>query len=93
MGRRGGGRDAASAGLPVLSSGNAGAAELLADAAIIVDYPNDEMGFARGLDALCDPGTRKPLAERGRAVACEHTWQHQTEALRALYRRVQASAT
>ena len=73
-------------GTPV--GATAGAAELFAESALIVENPEDHSGFAKALDSLCDPQTRASLAQRGHAVATAHSWQHQTERLRALYRQL-----
>ena len=85
--------EAAACGLPCVLSATAGAAGLLAEAAIVVDDPEDAAGFARALDRLCDPAARKPLGERGRAIARDHDWPRQTERLRALYTRVRGMQT
>jgi UDP-glucose:(heptosyl)LPS alpha-1,3-glucosyltransferase len=85
--------EAAASGLPLVLSGATGAAELLADASLVVDDPEDVAGFADALDRLCDPGVRKPLGERARAIAREHDWSRQTERLRALYERVRGGGT
>jgi len=80
--------EAAAAGRPCLLSATAGAAELFAESALIVSNPEDHRGFAKALDSLCDPQTRASLAQRGHAVATAHSWQHQTERLRVLYRQL-----
>lgn len=83
--------EAAASGLPSALSATAGAAELLTGAAIVIDEPEDAAGFARALDRLCDPAARKPLGERGRAIAIENDWRHQTRRLRALYARIRGT--
>ena len=79
--------EAAAAGLPVVTSAAAGAAELFADAGRVIDDPEDAAGFAAALDMLCDPAARKPLGERAAAIAAAHSWDEQTRQLRVLYRQ------
>lgn len=80
--------EAAAAGKPIALSATAGAAELLADAALVVDEAEDHAGFAVALDTLCDPGVRTRLGDRGREIARVRTWRAQTVELRALYGRI-----
>jgi UDP-glucose:(heptosyl)LPS alpha-1,3-glucosyltransferase len=80
--------EAAAAGLPVVTSATNGAAPFLRGGAVVVEDPEDELGFARALDALADPARRAALGAAGREAALALSWDAHVEALRALYRRV-----
>jgi UDP-glucose:(heptosyl)LPS alpha-1,3-glucosyltransferase len=80
--------EAAAAGLPVVTSGANGAAELFREAGTVVEDPEDAAGFACALDALSEPQLRRPLAEAARALAEAHGWDAHLAALRALFERV-----
>jgi len=82
--------EAAAAGRPVVTSGRAGAAEVLRDAGEVVADPEDAAGFARALDRLEDASLRRDCGEAGRAAAAGLAWPSQIEALRSLYREVAA---
>ncbi|HEY8156358.1 MAG TPA: glycosyltransferase family 4 protein [Myxococcota bacterium] len=77
--------EAAAAGLPVLTSGANGAAELFRVAGRVVEAPDDANGFAEALEALCEPDLRRRLGEAARAVAAAHGWDAHVAALRALF--------
>ncbi len=80
--------EAAATGRPVIMSGAAGAADLLAEGSIVVDDPEDIAGFAQAMDALCDGDERERLGQAGLAIASNLSWRAQTEALLELYRRI-----
>ncbi len=90
--------EAAASGIPVVTSGANGAAELVrpgADATsggdppgIVVEDPEDVAGFARALDVLSAPDVRARMGRAARAVAERHTLAAHVAALRALYARV-----
>ena len=80
--------EAAAAGLPVVTSGANGAAEIARDAGIVVEDPDDVMGFARALDRLAEPAARAAAGKAGRALAERHGWDAHVAALRALYARL-----
>jgi UDP-glucose:(heptosyl)LPS alpha-1,3-glucosyltransferase len=80
--------EAAASGIPVITSAAAGAAELLAEAGVVVSDPEDAAGFAEALDRLSDPSLREQLGERGRLVAEGCSWKTHVDALRSLYARV-----
>lgn len=84
--------EAAAAGIPVVTSGANGAAELLRDAGHVIEDPEDVAGFASALDSLADPATRAALGRRARETAEGLSWDRHIEALRTLYRRVHARA-
>lgn len=80
--------EAAAAGLPSVTSGANGAAEIAREAGIVVDDPEDVAGFARALARLADPVARVALGKAARARAEQHGWDDHVRALRALYARV-----
>jgi UDP-glucose:(heptosyl)LPS alpha-1,3-glucosyltransferase len=75
--------EAAAAGLPVVTSGAVGAAELLRDSGGVVADPEDVDGFARELEQLRDPALRARRATDARKVAETLSWDRQIDALRA----------
>jgi UDP-glucose:(heptosyl)LPS alpha-1,3-glucosyltransferase len=79
--------EAAAAGIPVVTSGANGAAEIAHDAGIVVEEPEDVAGFARALDALAEPAARSARGKAGREIAQRHDWDAHVRALRALYQR------
>jgi len=80
--------EAAAAGLPVVTSGANGAAELFRAAGCVVEDPDDVEGFAAALEALGEPGARERLGEAARSVAAAHGWDSHVAALRGLFARV-----
>ena len=82
--------EAAAAGLPIVTSGANGAAEIACDAGIVVDDPEDVAGFAHALERLAEPAARSTLGKAARAIAEHHGWEAHVLALRALYARLLA---
>jgi UDP-glucose:(heptosyl)LPS alpha-1,3-glucosyltransferase len=80
--------EAGAAGVPVVVSAAAGAAELVSDCGIVVRDPEDVAGFTDAMDRLSDPALRAQLGEAGRKNALAHDWRSHVEKLRALYARV-----
>jgi UDP-glucose:(heptosyl)LPS alpha-1,3-glucosyltransferase len=80
--------EAAAAGLPVVTSGANGAAEVLAAGARVVADPEDVDGFAAALDLLAEPAAREALGRAARKAAQCLSWEAHVGALRALYRRI-----
>jgi len=79
--------EAAASGLPVVTSGANGSAEVLGEAGVVVDDAEDIAAFAAALDQLMDPDLRARLSARGRAIAELHTWPHHVQQLRELHRK------
>ncbi len=79
--------EAAAAGLPVVTSAAAGAAELIGEAGAVVSDPDDHAAFAAALDRLADPERRRRLGELGRSIAVQHDWSRHVAQLRELYHR------
>jgi UDP-glucose:(heptosyl)LPS alpha-1,3-glucosyltransferase len=82
--------EAAAAGLPVLTSGANGAAELFRGAGCIVEDADDVAGFCAGIEALAERAERSRLGEAARSVALAHGWDAHVTALRELFARVRA---
>lgn len=80
--------EAAASGLPVVTSGANGAADVLREAGIVVEDPEDVAGFAAALDRLEDRGLRERLGQRGREIAEALTWERHVAQLRELYRKL-----
>ena len=58
--------EAAASGIPVVTTASNGSAELLREAGIVVDDPDDAGALAAALDALGDPTRRQAIGARGR---------------------------
>jgi len=80
--------EAAAAGLPVVTSGANGAAELFREAGRVVEDPDDVEGFAAALEALAEADARRRLGEAARAIAAAHGWDAHVASLRALFAQV-----
>ena len=78
--------EAAASGLPVITSGANGSGEVLEDAGIVVDDPEDRAGFGEALDRLSDPRLRRQMGAHAREIASAFTWPKHIERLRTLYR-------
>lgn len=83
--------EAAASALPVVTSGAAGAAEVLGEGGLVVADAEDAAGFAAALDRLADPAARRARGAAARAQAEQHGMASRIAAVRALYRRVQTS--
>ncbi|MEZ4216375.1 MAG: glycosyltransferase family 4 protein [Myxococcota bacterium] len=77
--------EAAASGRACIASGATGALDVVRDAAVVVDDPEDAAGFASAIDALCDDDRRRALGARGTALARAHAWSDVAARLRALY--------
>ncbi len=82
--------EAAASGLPVVTSGAAGAAEVLGEGGLVVADAEDAAGFAAALDGLTDPAVRRARGAAARAQAEQHGVAARIAAVRALYGRVKA---
>jgi UDP-glucose:(heptosyl)LPS alpha-1,3-glucosyltransferase len=80
--------EALASGLPVVTSGANGAADLVAEAGWVVDDPEDAPGFAKALARLADPATREALRPQARKTAERFGWDAHATALCELYERV-----
>jgi UDP-glucose:(heptosyl)LPS alpha-1,3-glucosyltransferase len=92
--------EAAASGIPVVTSGANGAAELVRPVrsvearavpeapGFVVEDPEDVAGFAKALDALAAPEFRARQGRAARAVAERHSLSAHVAALHELYARV-----
>lgn len=82
--------EAMAAGLPVVTSGQNGAAEVLRAGVdgVRVDRPDDVAGLAEALGSLADPATRGAMGERARQTALAYSWEQPLERTLAVYREV-----
>jgi UDP-glucose:(heptosyl)LPS alpha-1,3-glucosyltransferase len=74
--------EAAAAGLPVVTSGAAGAAELFRAGGGVVEDPEDIAGFADELLRLGEVAYRNRRSADAREIARDHGWDHHVESLR-----------
>ena len=72
-------------GLPVVTSGACGHAELLGDAACVVEAARDAAGFAAALDALADPEARARRGGLGSERVAGLGWPHIAARMRDVY--------
>jgi UDP-glucose:(heptosyl)LPS alpha-1,3-glucosyltransferase len=77
--------EAAASGRPVVTSSACGHAELLGDAALVVEDPEDAAAFAAALDRLDEAGLRRELGRSARQRVEAYGWDRVVEALRAQY--------
>lgn len=82
--------EAMGAGVPVICTPDAGAAELVVDGVNGLLVPGrDASAYARAIDRLArDPAFRQSLARGALATAREHDWSHHAERLAAVLRGV-----
>jgi len=82
--------EAMACGVPVVTSGEAGAAEIIADGVsgrVIAD-PEDWRGFADAAAALAEAGARERVGLAARVVAERHSLAANVDAVEALYREI-----
>jgi UDP-glucose:(heptosyl)LPS alpha-1,3-glucosyltransferase len=82
--------EAAASGLPVVSTAENGAMEVMGDAGLVVDRPDDAAAVGGALDRLADPRVRRALGQDARKRAAALDWSSHAERLRALYHEVVA---
>ena len=83
--------EAMSCGTPVLVSGDGALAEVVGDAAVVVDALSVE-SIAEGLSRLLSDGElRQKLSEEGKARAAQFTWEAAAEQVLGVYREVGSS--
>jgi UDP-glucose:(heptosyl)LPS alpha-1,3-glucosyltransferase len=82
--------EAMAAGLPVITSGKNGAAEILHHGmdGLVVERPDDEAGLADALASLADPTKRHAMGEAARQTALEFPWDRPVERTLEIYRNV-----
>lgn len=79
--------EAAASGIPVVTSGAAGAAEVLGEGGVVVADAEDAAGFAAALDALGNAAERAARGAAARRAALAHGLPARIAAVRALYAR------
>jgi len=82
--------EAMAAGLPVITSRQNGAAEILRPGVdgLVVDRPDDVDGLAAALGSLADPDRRAALGGPARETALRYPWDGPLERTLAVYRAV-----
>jgi UDP-glucose:(heptosyl)LPS alpha-1,3-glucosyltransferase len=75
-------------GLPVITSRQNGAAEILhpGEDGLVVDRPDDVAGLAEALTSLLDPATRNAIGDQARQTALKFPWQRPLERTLEVYR-------
>lgn len=79
--------EAAAAGLPVVTSGAAGAAEFLRPLGGVVEDPEDVSGFESELERLAHPAVRARRGDAARHAAERFGWDEHVKALRVALQR------
>jgi glycosyltransferase involved in cell wall biosynthesis len=74
----------------VVSTAENGAMEVMGDAGLVVDRPDDAAAVGGALDRLADPRVRRALGQDARKRAAALDWSSHAERLRALYHEVVA---
>jgi UDP-glucose:(heptosyl)LPS alpha-1,3-glucosyltransferase len=77
--------EAAASGRAVVTSDDAGAAELFGDCGRVVSRGDGPEAYAQTLDELCDSKLRDELGAKARKMAMQHDWTSHVERLRELY--------
>ena len=82
--------EAMAAGLPVVTSGRNGVAEILHPGVdgLVVQSPDDVAGFADALTSLANPERRRAMGEQARQTALAFPWERPLETTLAAYRDV-----
>ena len=82
--------EAMAAGLPVVTSGQNGAAEVLRSGVdgLVVDRPDDVTGLVEALSQLADPAARRAMGQSARQTALRCPWEQSLERTLATYREV-----
>ena len=81
--------EAMASGTPVVSSSRGSLPEVVGDAGLIVDDPEDPDAIAAGMvRVLGDPVLRQDLRQRGLARAATFSWERTARATLAVYREV-----
>lgn len=82
--------EAMATGLPVVTSGQNGAAEILRSGVdgLVVDGPDDVTGLVEALSSLADPATQRAMGQRARHTALRYPWEQPLERTLAVYREV-----
>lgn len=83
--------EAAASALPVVTSAQNGAAEILSEAGEVVVDAHDAAGFAAAIDRFSDRDERLRVGARAREIACAYGWDRHVDEQRALYRRITRS--
>jgi len=82
--------EAASCGLPCITTRFNGAGELMTDGqdGYILDDPADDRALADRMERLLDPALRTAVGEAARRLALQHTLDRNCDEIEALYREV-----
>lgn len=84
--------EALSSGLPVITTRQAGAAEVMEPGCgTLLDDPDDATALARAMIALADPNRRAESALLARDVACRHAWARMAGRYVALFEALAAN--
>jgi glycosyltransferase involved in cell wall biosynthesis len=78
------------AGTPAVVAGAGSLSEVVGDAALVVDDPEDPHAWATALDQLSDARTRAAASERGSVHAAAFSWGATSERTVAVWRAVLA---
>jgi glycosyltransferase involved in cell wall biosynthesis len=79
--------EAMAAGTPVIAARSSSIPEVVGDAAVLVDEPEDPSAWATALSEVIDGADRRSsLAAAGRRQAAKFSWQRSGERMLELYR-------
>ena len=85
--------EASASGLPVITTRHNGASALMKNGqeGFVLDDPADVAALASRMQELLDPARREKMGAAGRAMAMEHTFDHQTTEFLELYEEIVAA--
>jgi UDP-glucose:(heptosyl)LPS alpha-1,3-glucosyltransferase len=86
--------EAMAAGLPVIVSKLAGAAEIMEPGrdGVLLEDPHDSIELARAIDSLAEPEIRERMGRQARETALRHQWHDVVAQLSVIYRQVMEQA-
>lgn len=83
--------EAMASGLPVITARTVGAAELVGDAGVVLENPNDVQGLASSIrELIANEDMRRCMGVKARAVAEQHSWERMASEYVRLYEEMAA---
>ncbi len=82
--------EALASGLPIITSRNCGAAEIITPEkeGIVLEEPSDAKAIASAMDYLMDPEVREQMGQSARALAEQFTQERNAEAMLNIYEKL-----
>jgi len=82
--------EALASGLPIITSRNCGAAEIITPnkEGIVLEEPSDAKAIAEAIDYLMDPAIREPMGQSARSLAEKFTQERNAETMLIIYKKL-----